>query len=114
MFSLIFLFIGIRHNTIFSQDKNRVYCVLASKKCYLRDKCPSPVLQNLCLCQRLGRPLQFKFTLTHTKGILETFRKKTIKQNIEQTKNSILNPVASSVNSNTQKGQHAARFIFKH
>ena len=24
---------------------------------------------------RLGRPVQFKFTLTHTKGILETFRK---------------------------------------
>ena len=24
---------------------------------------------------RLGRPVQFKFTLTHTKGILDTFRK---------------------------------------
>ena len=32
-------------------------------------------IENLCLCQRLGRPVQFKFTLTHTKGILETFRK---------------------------------------
>ena len=41
--------LGLDTILCFSQDKNRVYCVLASKKCYLRDKCPSSPLKSLPL-----------------------------------------------------------------